>query len=291
MMLKCYKCNRPITNKNIWCERKTTKRGIIFRYRCSHCNITFSKDNPFFRKVYSPETISLSLALKYTGVSYREIEDILGMSERTVRRWFVLFGKLLLNKFKRKIILINNIHLDELFLKMRGKFYYIWSGIDATSKWIFADLTYDRTKASAKALLQNIPPPNKIYTDNCFSYWQPIRDRYGVYFKNKNHIICTGDEKYKNNQAERLQNEFRRWLHHQRGFAFLDSGKFNIKIYEMFHNWLRRHMTLQNQTPAQVQGFVRYYEKQTLPQRIVQLIYQAYKNYLKFLTVNVLTTV
>jgi hypothetical protein len=49
-------------------------------------------------------------------------------------------------------------------------------------------------------------------------------------------------------------------------------------------------MTLQNQTPAQMQGFVRYYKKQTLPQRIVQLIYHAYKNYLKFLTANVLAT-
>ena len=128
-----------------------------------------------------------------------------------------------------------------------------------------------------------------IYTDNCFSYWEPIRKRYGVTFKNKNHIICTGEEKYKNNQIERVQNEFRRWLHHQRGFNDLGNGKFNIKMYELYHNWIRKHQALNNKTPAQVQGFIEFKPKQTLTQRFMQVIDVAYKKYTVFFTANYLT--
>jgi len=124
------------------------------------------------------------------GSTLRELSDMYNISERTILRWQSDYSYLLINKITQKPMSVYIVHLDEIFVRMRGTFYYLWDGIDSVSKWLFTEFTDNRTKQSARKLLRHIPPPHKIYTDDCFSYREPIRERYGVYFKQKNHVYA-----------------------------------------------------------------------------------------------------
>lgn len=59
--------------------RKTQNRGLIQRYSCNDCHKRFVVDDGFFKMKNSPEKITQSLHLYYSGVSLRKTQEHLGV--------------------------------------------------------------------------------------------------------------------------------------------------------------------------------------------------------------------
>jgi transposase-like protein len=67
------------------------------------------------------------------------------------------------------------LHLDELFLHMKGTFYYLWDSICAETKFACWFLSQTRRLEDADLLLKISPSPVKLVTDGAFAYLTPIR--------------------------------------------------------------------------------------------------------------------
>jgi putative transposase len=64
-------------------------------------------------------------------------------------------------------------HLDEVFVKVNGKLFYLWRAVDHEGAVLDAVVTSKRDKAAALKLLKRILKkygrPRKIVTDECIS--------------------------------------------------------------------------------------------------------------------------
>jgi putative transposase len=98
------------------------------------------------------------------------------VSYETIREWGLRFGRLFANSLKRRRPRLgDNWHLDEVFVRIRGKLHYLWRAIDQHG-YVLDILEQSRRSAKAakrffrKPLkgLQNVP--RVIVTDKLRSY-------------------------------------------------------------------------------------------------------------------------
>ena len=110
------------------------------------------------------------------------------------------------------------LHMDELFLRMKSTFFYIWDSICKDTRFVFWFLSEKRDAASASALINISPTPmEKLITDGSFSYIRHVKLVYGqLFFHEKYHRCASFGDKKNNNLVERVQNTLRRYLHFKR---------------------------------------------------------------------------
>jgi transposase-like protein len=97
--------------------------------------------------------------------------------------------------------------------------------------------------------------PNTIITDGAFNFHSAFESAY--YRENKalaiehiRHVRMSGDKN--NNRMERLNGEIRDREKVMRSLKKTDSPI--LTGYQLFHNYVRPHMALQNKTPAEKAG-------------------------------------
>ena len=142
--------------------------------------------NPFRYFNSSPEVIRLVVMMyvRYP-LSLRNVEDLLAergidISHETVRFWWNRFGPIFAAEIrKRRIVQMRAYpqwrwHLDEVFVKVNGKLFYLWRAVDHEGEVLDAVVTSKRDKAAALKLLKRILKkygrPRKIVTDGLCSY-------------------------------------------------------------------------------------------------------------------------
>ncbi len=75
------------------------------------------------------------LYLRFT-LSYRDVEELLAergieVSNETIRRWVLKFGRLYAKRLRRcRSKPDDRWHLDEMFVTIRGKRMYLWRAVD-----------------------------------------------------------------------------------------------------------------------------------------------------------------
>src|SRR5271170_6810070 len=71
-------------------------------------------------------------------------------------------------------------HLDEAFVKVNGKLFYLWRAVDHEGEVLDAVVTFKRDKAAALKLLKRIMKkygrPRKIVTDGLCSYSAAVKE-------------------------------------------------------------------------------------------------------------------
>ena len=199
--------------------RKTKKRGNIHRYRCMSCGKTFVDDEGFKWKHHADRTIIGSIHLHLIGLSLRGTAKFLSVSVGSVSRWFMEYGKMIVKYVKEmKPFRTERLHMDEMFIKMRGKFFYIWASICSESRFATAFLASDRTKKNARLLIKESPPTINITTDGAFGHGSIIKDVKGLwYYHNRYHRCASFEDKKDNNLIERWNNSYRANTHELRG--------------------------------------------------------------------------
>ncbi len=208
-------------------KRRTKERGKIQRYKCKTCGRTFCENDGFKWKHHSKNTIIGALELYAVGNSLRFIAQFLGIAKDTVLRWVFEYTKLL-DKFLDKLRqhFTDMLHMDELFLKMRKTFFYVWASICRDTRFATIVFAPQRTTKYAELLFDESPTPLEVTTDGAFPYGTVIRKKRGTWwYHNCYHRCANFEDKKNNNLVERLNNTIRACTHKRRGYKSLNTGR------------------------------------------------------------------
>ena len=133
---------------------------------------------------------------------------------------------------------------------------------DETKFWISKEVADRKQGHDARGLLKQAKEitqtkPRVFITDGLKSYSEAYRKEFWAQKKEERtthirHIHLTGD--MNNNAQERFNGEFRDREKVMRGIKKTDSVMFDG--YQIYHNYIREHMGIDNKTPAEKCGII-----------------------------------
>jgi transposase-like protein len=243
-------------------------------FKCKDCKTKF-RDGLIKKARYTPETITLSLDLYFSGLSVRKITRTLNdhfdmtLCKSTVYHWIEIFVPRI-SEYVSTLTpqLSQTWQADEVFVKMKGGegiknmkgMAYLWNVMDRKTRFLLASkLSKHRDDDGAiKAMLEakknaHDSQPEAIITDAHRSYNEGISYAW-FNEKTPKHIAKAGIRKPNatNNRIERLNGTVRERVKVQRGWK---SFKTPIAEGQRIHyNFVKPHMALEGQTPAEVAG-------------------------------------
>ena len=162
--------------------------------------------NTYKRHRFPPDIISYAVWLYYRfNLSHRDVEDLLAergitVSREAIRLWCIKFGTIYTRRLKRKHRGYGDtFYIDEVFVKINGKQYYLWRAVDQDGEVVDVYLQAKRDGATAKRLFKRLlrshgGEPRKIVTDKLRSY--------GVAHRELMPDVIHSTEQYGNNRAE-----------------------------------------------------------------------------------------
>jgi putative transposase len=267
-------------------RRKTRKAGFRQRYKCTCCGKCFVR--PEFKGLhFRPKIVLQALQLYAAGLTLREIIEFLQQpkSHVTVWNWLQRYSHILYQYTKKlQPQLVFQLHVDELFLRMQNRFYYLFDSIDAVTRYAVLTLQPNRTAANAAVLFQQSPKTEYYVSDGLLSYQKYLRKQFSYkWLRSHYYRHHTFQSKHNNNMVERLQGTLRRFLHPRRGFKSLKTANTIIAFYQMYYNYIRVHTTL-GTTPAEKAGVIKYKTKN----KWLELIKRAYSSILLAITNRIL---
>ena len=144
--------------------------------------------SPLYRRHrFPPEIISHAVYLYFRfALSYRDVEELLAVrgiavSYETVRRWCLKFGHLFAGEVRRRRPPPRDRwHLDEMYLRIGGRTYYLWRAVDADGLVLDIFLQERRNQEAAEAFLRRLvdgqpAEPRIVVTDKLASYLPAVK--------------------------------------------------------------------------------------------------------------------
>jgi IS6 family transposase len=165
----------------------------------------------------------------------------------TVYRWVVKFGPELTKRTEKHLRRASvGWHVDETYVRVGGKWRYLWRAVDANGQTVDVRLTARRDAKAAKAFLNKaiqrvrLHRPVTIVTDKAHSYRRVIREinqHYDPHFDSIRHI----DKKWRNNLIESDHAAMKRLLGYRQSFRSLRSAKATLSGIETIRTIKRGH--------------------------------------------------
>ena len=155
--------------------------------------------NHFKGKQFQQDVIIVTVGyyLRY-NLSYREVQEILydrgiNVSHTTIYRWVQEYGKLLYQIWKKKNKKsFYSWKMDEIYIKIKGKWHYLYRAIDADGLTLDIWLRKKRDTQTAYAFLERLvkqfDEPKVVVTDKApsiTSAFKTLRE-YGAFIKGQN---------------------------------------------------------------------------------------------------------
>ncbi|MEP4708913.1 MAG: IS6 family transposase [Pseudophaeobacter sp.] len=146
-------------------------------------------------------------------LSYQDVVDLraersITVDRSTVYRWVQKFGAELTKRTEGYLRRASvNWHVDETYIRVGGRWRYLWRAVDAHGQMVDFRLTARMDAKAAKAFLNNaikrvrLHRPVTIVTDKaqaCRRVIREINHRYDPHFESIRHI----DRKWRNNLIE-----------------------------------------------------------------------------------------
>jgi len=242
---------------------RKNQRGLTQIFWCKACKRRFVVDLGFSRMKCSPQVITASLDLFFKGISLRKIVDHLKqfynvtVNNSTVLRWTQRYTELM-KEYADELLpqVSNKWHADETVENVNGKYRWLWNLMDSESRFLIASrLTKARTDRDARNLFldgldRTKKAPGTIVTDGLVSYANAYDEtlRYkGTKHIRKPRFIGLAN----NNRIERLHSSMRERTKVMRGFDTDPTANETMQGYRLYYNFIRPHMALDGQTPAQ----------------------------------------
>jgi len=246
-------------------------------FKCKDCKSKF-REGLIKKTKYSPETITLTLDLYFSGLSTRKIARTLNdhfdmtLTPMTIYRWIQRFVPQI-SQYVNTLTpqLSETWHADEVFVKMKGgqtfttktgekvNLAYLWNVMDRRTRFLLASkLTARRDRDGAiRAFMEanknaGESQPERIFTDSLRGYGDAIA--YAFPQRTPQHIANAGIRKphATNNRIERLNGTVRERVKVQRGWK---SMKTQLAEGQRIHyNYVKPHSALEGQTPAEAAG-------------------------------------
>jgi len=162
----------------------------------------------------------------------------------TVYRWVQKFGpEIAKRSFKHRTWRGLDWHLDETYVRVGGKWRYLWRAVDQFGRLIDFRLTARRDANAARAFLRQALETARIYrpatitTDKAWTYRKILAEKNaGVASADRIRHI---DQKYRNNRIESDHASLKKVLGPMRGFRRLSSAKATLKGIEAVRTIVR----------------------------------------------------
>ena len=213
-----------------------------------------------------PHVITASLQLYFTGESLRNVQKFIRLqgvevSHQTIFNWISKYTKLM-EKYLEKITpQVSDVwRADEVYTKIRGDMKYVFALMDDETRfWIAQEVADSKYKHDARGLFQKgkeatKTKPKVLITDGLPAYHDAFNKEFWENSKLKpihiRHIALRGN--HNNNKMERLNGEFRDREKVVRGLKKSTSPL--LSGYQIYHNYVRPHMALDEKTPAEACG-------------------------------------
>ena len=246
---------------------RKNKSGSIQKYFCNDCSKWFSFNLGFEGMRASPKVITSAMQLYFTGESLRNVQKFIKLqgikvSHQTIYNWIEKYTKLMKTHLDQITPQVGDKwRADEVWVKVKGDMKYLFALIDDETKfWISKEVANREQGHDARGLLKQAKQrtktkPRVFITDGLQSYQEASqKEFYSQKTENKTthirHIHLTGD--MNNNTMERFNGEFRDREKVMRGIKKMDSVMFDG--YEIYHNYIRPHMSLNGKTPSEEAG-------------------------------------
>ncbi len=137
---------------------------------------------------YPPEIISHAVWLYFRfTLSYRDVEEMMlargiVVTYEAIRKWCLKFGQDYANQIRRRRPRTGDKwHLDEVFLTINGKRYYLWRAVDQDDNVLDILVQSRRNKKAAKKFFRKLLKglqyvPRVVITDKLKSYGAAKRE-------------------------------------------------------------------------------------------------------------------
>ena len=189
---------------------------------------------------FPPEIIQRAVWLYYRfTLSFRDIEDLLAergiiVSYETIRRWVKHFGPTVAADLRRRRPKPHATwHLDEVYLRIKGRMVYLWRAVDAEGEVLDVLIQSRRNKRAALKLMRKLLKkyafvPDRLVTDDLRSYAAAVRD-LGLTRRHDR-------GRWRNNRAENSHQPTRRRERKMQGFKSAGSAQRFLSAHAAIQN-------------------------------------------------------
>ncbi len=247
-------------------------------FKCKDCGKRFREQSLLKGSRYSPEMVSLTLDLYFSGTSLRKISRIVNnhfgtkMGSTSVYRWIQTFVPRISEYVNAKTPELSETwHADEFFVKMKGgktfktktgtqvNLAYLWNVMDRKTRFLLASrLSVNRNVNGAVGVFNEArkvakdSQPERLFVDGLDAYPQAMTYWEG---ESKPELVArVGISKptATNNRIERMNGTIRERVKVQRGWKSMKTPL--AEGQRIHYNFVKPHEALDGQTPAERAG-------------------------------------
>ena len=229
------------------------KRRTSLGYRtfyCRDCDRRFNERSgtPFNDLQFPTDIVLLAVLwrLRYK-LSFRDVAELLlqrgfEVSYETIRIWEFRFAPLVSENLrsKRRGIAGHSWYLDETYIKVSGRWRYLYRAIDREGNLLDSMLSEHRDKYAARRFLRRLidsagQKPLRVTTDKHPAYTKAIRWIVG-------RKVLHRHNQYLNNRLEQNHRGIKQRYYSMLGFAKFESASRFCNAFDELRNYLRVHV-------------------------------------------------
>jgi putative transposase len=235
-----------------------TSLGYI-RFQCQHCHRTFNeRTGTEFNFLEVPTDIVFQVLIwrfRYK-LSLRNLAEMFLLrgfqfTHETVRDWEERFGdqvsQLLRRKRRRRAGRV--WRADETYIKVRGKWVYLYRAIDSSGELVDMMLSERRDLAAAKGFFRSAQSvvgqkPKRVITDGHTAYRRAIRETLG---KKVEHQVCRGC--VGNSEIEQDHRGIKQRYYPTLGYKGVESARRFCRVCDEVRNYFRPRTVMGEEWP------------------------------------------
>jgi transposase-like protein len=211
---------------------------------------------------HNPQAVTTAMQLYFSGESLRNTMrslKLLGVevSYRTILNWIRKYTKLMQQYTEQLTPNVGNKwRADEIWIKVKGDLKYLFAMMDDETRfWIAQEVADSKDRHNTMPLFSRASylmgkKPEILVTDGLKAYTYASMAIYPN-TKHDRRITLSGTV-HNNNKMERLNGEIRDREKTMRGLKTKDTAI--LKGYQLYHNYIRPHESLNGKTPAEACG-------------------------------------
>lgn len=265
----CPKCNS--CDSIVKSGFRYNRSGSVQRYYCKRCRKWFTNRVGFERMKNQAVAIVSALDLYFRGLSLRQVAEHLEslfdikVSFVTVYNWIRKYIEIIYSYVKNlKVRTSERWHADDTFIRVQGRQLVLWSLLDSETRFLIAIHISKRKRPEdasvifRKGLESSKNYPTEVITDGLPSYRKAIEKEFLPNSQNGNlkpiHVQGPLVGLVNNNKIERFYGTLKGRAKSMYHFNTKKGAQKFSEGFYVYYDFVRRHMGLDNLTPAQAAG-------------------------------------